>query len=101
MRNTERKKLASINGATEEQFSHNPAAKKQVLFRQALFNQVARLVISSDEVPTSHAHADMHKLFMILRGIAAGDTIALEHGRNPRDFQSAERTFLASGFRME
>lgn len=65
--------LRSINGAPEEPVSHNPAAKKKVWFRKgelAPFTQIARVVVPPGEVLTSHAHADMHELFIILEGTA-------------------------------
>lgn len=66
-------KLSSINCAPEGPVSHNPAAKKRVWFRKGdlpPFTQIASVVVPPGEVLTSHTHADMHELFIILEGTA-------------------------------
>jgi len=66
-------KPGSINNAPEEPVSHNPAAKKRVWFRKGElppFTQIARVIIPPGEVLATHAHADMHELFIILEGTA-------------------------------
>ena len=85
-------KISTINGARVEPVIHNPAAKKQVWFRKGdlpPFTQIARVVVPPGEVLTTHSHADMHELFLILEGTAcmvvdgrphdlkAGDALAL------------------------
>jgi len=65
--------LSSINNASEEPVSHNPAAKKRVWFRKGElppFTQIARVIVPPGEVLTAHAHGDMHELFIILEGTA-------------------------------
>ena len=108
-------KLRSINSASEEPVSHNPAAKKRVWFRKGElppFTQIARVIVPPGEVLTAHAHADMHELFIILEGtarmvvdgvshhLAKGDAIALAPGEahelsNP---SSEPLVFLVAGW---
>ncbi len=90
-------KLSSINSAPEEQVSHNPAAKKRVWFRKGdlpPFTQIARVVVPPGEILASHAHADMHELFIALQGsalmvvdgvahnLSEGDAMSLAPGEN-------------------
>lgn len=108
-------KLRSINSASEEPVSHNPAAKKQVWFRKGElppFTQIARVVVPPGEVLTAHAHADMHELFIMLEGNARmivdgqphdlkpGDAIALAPGETHEllNADSSALTFLVAGW---
>jgi mannose-6-phosphate isomerase-like protein (cupin superfamily) len=107
--------LRSINGAPEQPVSHNPAAKKQVWFRKGElppFTQIARVVVPPGEVLATHAHADMHELFIVLEGTArmivdsrphdlkAGDAIALAPGETHKlSNQSTEPiVFIVAGW---
>ena len=87
--------LRSINNAPEEPVSHNPAAKKQVWFRKGElppFTQIARVIVPPGEVLTAHAHADMHELFIILKGTAR----MIVDGR-PQDLKPGDAIALAPG----
>ena len=80
--------LRSINGTPEEPVSHNPAAKKQVWFRKGdlpPFTQIARVVVPPGEVLATHAHADMHELFIVLEGTARMAIDDHAHDLNPGD----------------
>ena len=87
--------FATINDAPEEPVSHNPAAKKQVWFRKGdlpSFTQIARVVVPPGEVLTTHSHADMHELFLILEGTAC----MVVDGR-PHDLKAGDAIALAPG----
>lgn len=88
-------KFSSINGAPEEPVSHNPAAQKPVWFCKRdlpSFTQIARVAIPAGQTLESHAHADMHELFLVLDGkgrmfgdgithqLGPGDAVALAPG---------------------
>ena len=80
--------LRSINGAPEKPVSHNPAVKKQVWFRKGdlpPFTQIARVVVPPGEVLAAHAHADMHELFLILKGTARMIVDGVPHDLGPED----------------
>lgn len=108
-------KLRSINSASEQPVSHNPAAKKQVWFRKgelSPFTQIARVVVPPGEVLTAHAHADMHELFIMLEGTACmtvdeelhtlttGDAIAITPGETHKlsNPTTAPLSFLVAGW---
>lgn len=80
-----------------ESVSHNSAAKKRVWFRKGElppFTQIARVVVPPGEILASHAHADMHELFIALEGsalmvvdgvahnLSEGDAMSLAPGEN-------------------
>lgn len=107
--------LRSIDSASEEAVSHNPAAKKRVWFRKGdlpPFTQIARVVVLPGEVLTAHAHADMHELFIVLEGtlrmivdgtphiLTVGSAIALAPGESHElsNTSSAPLTFIVTGW---